>query len=301
MKGTGFFHKKVFKKVLAHMINESLKKEIINYYNSCEVNYKRWWDLDRSLAMHAGFWDESTKTLSEALVKENAVLADMANIQPGEWILDAGCGYGGSTLYLAEQRQAKVIGITLCEKQVSVAQEKASKRQIAYAPEFLVMDYTQMTFPEASFDVVWAIESVCHAEDKRDFLKEAWRILKPEGRLIVADGFHVKNNYNEDEKKLLAKAVNGWAVVSMESQPNFEQALKEQGFKNIQVIDATPKVLRSSKRLFLYSFPGWIGSRLGEIFGWSTRTQTNDFKSYHYQYHAVKKGLCKYLIFFAQK
>ncbi len=283
------------------MINDSLKKEIIKYYNTCEVNYKRWWDLDRSLAMHAGFWDESTTTLPEALIKENEILADIAHIQPGEQILDAGCGYGGSVLYLAEQRKAKVIGITLCEKQVSMAQEKATVREFVYPPEFLVMDYTQTSFSDASFDVVWAIESVCHAEDKSEFIKEAWRILKPQGRLIIADGFHVKNNYNEHEKKLLAKAVNGWAVASMESQPNFELFLKKQGFKDIQIIDATPQVLRSSKRLFLFSFPGWIGSRLGEIFGWSTLTQTNDFKSYHYQYHAVKKKLCKYLIFFARK
>ncbi len=283
------------------MIDDQLKKEIIHYYDSCEKNYRRWWDLDRSLAMHAGFWDETTRNLTEALTNENKVLADIADIKPGERVLDAGCGYGGSSLYLAEQRHAKVTGITLCEKQVRMAQEKATGKYLAYPPEFFVMDYTQTTFPDNFFDVVWAIESVCHAVDKNDFIKEAWRILKPGGRLILADGFHVKNEYTEEEKKLLAKAINGWAVASMESGPNFEAALRDIGFKNITVTDATPKVLRSSKRLYLCSFPGWIWSRLGERLGWSTRTQTNDFKSYFYQYHAVKKGLCKYLIFFAQK
>jgi cyclopropane fatty-acyl-phospholipid synthase-like methyltransferase len=283
------------------MMKEVSKQEIINYYNSCEANYRRWWDLDRSLAMHAGFWDSSTKSLTEALAKENEILADIANISPGEYVLDAGCGYGGSVLWLAKHRQAKAVGITLCANQVKIASEQASKRPFVYAPEFLVMDYMQTTFPSASFDVVWAIESVCHAKNKRDFVKEAWRILKPGGRLILADGFHIKNDYTVKEQKILAKAVSGWAVSSMESQPNFESYLTAQGFKHQKVIDATPKVLPSSKRLFLYSFPALAWSYLGEFLGWSTRSQTNDFKSYHYQYYAVKKRLCKYLVFYAQK
>ena len=283
------------------MIKEETKQEIIHYYDTCEANYKRWWDLDRSLAMHAGFWDNSTKSLTDALAKENETLADIAGIKAGEYVLDAGCGYGGSVFWLAGHRHAKVVGITLCEKQISLANEHASKRQFVHAPEFLIMDYTQTAFPASTFDVVWAIESVCHAEDKSDFIREAYRILKPGGRLILADGFHVKNDYTSEEKSLLAKAVNGWAVSSMESSPNFEHFLKEQGFKNTKVIDATPKVLPSSKRLYLYSFPAIAWSYLGEFFGWSSLTQTRDFQSYHYQYHAVKRGLCKYLIFFAQK
>jgi hypothetical protein len=87
----------------------------------------------------------------------------------------------------------------------------------------------------------------------------------------------------------------------MESLPNFEKYLKDQAFKNIHIQDATPKVLPSSKRLYLYSFPALAWSYLGEFFGWSSCTQTRDFQSYHYQYHAVKRGLCKYYIVFAQK
>lgn len=283
------------------MLKEETKKEIIHYYDSCETNYRRWWDLDRSLAMHAGFWDASTKNLRDALAKENETLADIAGIKSGDYVLDAGCGYGGSVFWLAKQRDAKVVGITLCEKQAALAKLEAAKQPCMHEPEFLIMDYTQTTFPPSTFDVVWAIESVCHAEDKRDFIREAWRILKPGGRLILADGFHVKNEYTAEEKRLLGKAVNGWAVASMESSPNFEFFLKAQGFKNIQVIDATPKVLPSSKRLYLYSFPALAWSYFGEWFGWSSRTQTRDFQSYHYQYYAVKRGLCKYIIFFAQK
>lgn len=279
----------------------SRQEKIINYYNTCEVNYRRWWDLDRSLAMHAGYWDETTKTLHEALIRENEVLARIAGIKPTDHVLDAGCGVGGSSIYLAEKYQCNVTGITLCPKQVRTAAQKAAQRLPKNPPKFLVMDYTKTTFPNEAFDVVWAIESVCHAEDKRDFIKEAWRLLKRGGRLILADGFNVRNEYTDEERSLLGKAVNGWAVDSMESMPNFEKYLKEQGFDPVRMTDATRNVLPSSKRLYMYSFPAIALSKIGEYLGWSTKTQTDDFRGYHYQYKAVRKELCKYIVFYAEK
>lgn len=282
-------------------LEEVQKKEIVNYYDTCETNYRRWWDLGNSLAMHAGYWDETTSTLTDALAKENEILAKIARIKPTDRVLDAGCGFGGSSLYLAQHIGCKVTGITLSERQTVVAHEEALKRKITPAPEFLVMDYTKTSFPDASFDVVWAIESVCHAKDKRDFIKEAWRLLRSRGRLIVADGFHVRNEYTDAERRLLGKAVNGWAVDTMESIPNFDRYLRDQGFTKIIQQDATPHVLRSSRRLFLYSFPAIALSKIGEYLGWSTKTQTQDFLSYHYQFWAVRKQLCKYTFFCAEK
>ena len=282
-------------------IDEILKKEIVHYYDTCEVNYRRWWDLNKSLAMHAGYWDETTHSLSEALIKENEVLAKIARIQPTDRVLDAGCGVGGSSLYLAENIGCKVTGITLSERQTDVARAEAAKLKLLNPPEFAVMDFTKTTFPDASFDVVWAIESVCHASDKRDFIQEAWRLLRSQGRLIVADGFLVRNEYTDKQRVLLGKMVNGWAVESMESIPNFHHSLQEKGFYNITQLDATPHVLPSSKRLFFYSFPALALSKMGEYFGWSTPTQTRDFRGYHYQYWALRQQLCKYVIFCAKK
>lgn len=282
-------------------MNDARNQKIVQYYDTCEKHYRHWWDLDRSLAMHAGFWDETTRSLHEALLKENDVLAKIARITPQDHVLDAGCGVGGSSIFLAEKIGCRVTGITLSEKQVETATHKAAERHLTQPPTFLVRDYTNSGFPDASFDVVWAIESVCHAEDKRLFLKEAWRVLKPGGRLILADGFNVRNSYSTEEKELLNKTVNGWAVDSMESIPNFDRYLHEQGFKKIVSQDATHYVMPSSKRLFFYSFPAIAFSKLGEWLGWSTPLQTKDFVGYHYQYWAVRKNLCKYMIFSAEK
>ncbi len=277
------------------------KDDVVTYYVDCEKNYRQWWDLDRSMAMHAGFWDETTKNLHEALMKENEVLANIARISASDRVLDAGCGFGGSAIYLAQKIGCEVVGINLGESQLQRAKQYAAQKKLARPPEFLVMDYMHTTFPDASFDVVWGIESICYAKDKSQFIREAWRLLKPGGRLIVADGFHVRNEYTPEEKRLLAKAVNGWAVDSMESIPNFARYLQETGFRNISQKDATPLVLPSSRRLFMYSFPAIAWSKLGEYLGWSNHVQTQDFVSYHYQYWTVRKGLAKYIIFCAEK
>jgi cyclopropane fatty-acyl-phospholipid synthase-like methyltransferase len=282
-------------------MDDARKQKIINYYDTCERHYRQWWGLDRSLAIHAGFWDETTKTLHDALIRENEKLASIAKIQPSDHVLDAGCGIGGSSIYLAETIGCLVTGITLSEKQVQTAVHKAADRHLVKTPSFLVRDYTNTGFPEASFDVVWAIESVCHAEDKRLFVREAHRILRPGGRLILADGFNVRNSYTPAEKRLLDKAMHGWAVDSMESIPNFDGFLRDQNFQNITMQDATPYVLPSSRRLFAYSFPAIALSKLGEWLGWSSKLETQDYIGYHYQFWAIKKQLAKYIIFYAEK
>jgi tocopherol O-methyltransferase len=277
------------------------QEDIIRYYDTCETNYRRWWDLDRSLAMHAGFWDKTTSNLTDALKHENEILAEMIGIRPEDRILDAGCGVGGSSIFLANRYGCQVTGITLSEQQRQLATHKAAERNLAKPPQFLIMDYTKTSFADESFDVVWAIESVCHAKDKRDFIREAWRVLKKGGRLVVADGFNVRNEYTDKERTLLDKMVNGWAVSSMESIPNFQRYLEEQGFTAINQRDCTHYVLPSSRRLFLYSFPALAWSKIGEYLGWSTPVQTQDFQGYHYQFWAVRKGLCQYIVFTATK
>ncbi len=282
-------------------MNEARRQEIVRFYEVCDVNLRRWWDLDRSLAIHAGFWDESTKSLREALQRQNEILATMAGIEATDHVLDAGCGVGGSSIFLSERIGCRVTGITLSEMQAATASRKAAERQLKQVPTFLVRDYTETGFDAATFDVVWACESVCHADDKSQFLREAYRLLKPGGRLIVADGFQLRDDYTPSEQRLLDKTTHGWAIDAAESIQNFERYLRQEGFQQIRREDVTHLVQPSSRRLLYYSFPAVALSKLGEWFGWSSKIQTGDFKVYYYQYWALRKKLCCYAVFQAEK
>ena len=164
-------------------------KNIVDYYAESENAYKDSWDLNNSLAIHYGYWDDKVKSFPQSLLRMNEVMAEVAKIKSSDVILDAGCGIGGSSIFLAEKIGCNVIGISLSEKQVNKAKELAVKKNVETQIDFKVMNYCATNFPDESFDIVWGCESICYADDKDQLIKEAWRLLKPGGRLVVADGF----------------------------------------------------------------------------------------------------------------
>ena len=86
-------------------------------------------------------------------------------------ILDVGCGIGGTSRYLAKKyTNSAVTGITLSSEQVKRATELASDRGINNV-KFQVMDALAMTFPDNSFDIVWACESGEHMPDKKKYIQ----------------------------------------------------------------------------------------------------------------------------------
>ncbi len=117
-------------------------------------------------------------------------------------MLDAGCGLGGSAIWLAQQFGAEVVGVNLVASQVYRARRSAYRHGVSDRVRFERRDFTRTGFPEGNFDVVWAIESICHTSDKPAFLVEARRLLKPGGRLVVADLFRTQRPFSVDDEKL---------------------------------------------------------------------------------------------------
>jgi len=283
------------------MNNKISSQQIIDYYDNCDIDYKLIWDLDKSYAMHFGYWDEKVKNFPQSLQRENEILAEKAKIKSSDVVLDAGCGVGGSSIFLAKKFGCKVIGITLSKKQVEQATKNAERNGVANNTEFLVMDFENITFSDNKFDVVWAIESVCHANSKKNFLEGINRILKPGGRLIIADGFAVKENLNSNEKDIMQKWLTGWGVNFLEKIDNFEKFLADTGFQKISFLDITDRVMPSSKRLYKYSFPAMFLGKVAEFLKIRTKNQTGNVVAARYQYKALLKNLWKYGIFCAEK
>ena len=277
------------------------KEQIVHYYDTCEMDYRLLWDLDHSHAMHAGYWDNQTRSLRDALRRENEVLAEMARIKRGEFILDAGCGVGGSAIFLAQTYGCRVIGITLSPKQVQTAQNKALQEGVQEQVTFQTMDYTCTDFSSNTFDVVWGIESVCHTNNKRLFIKEAARVLKPGGRLIVADGFAKGAPSTLQGQAKMECWLKGWGVKALDQAKTFEAGLIIEGFENIRYHDITAHVLPSSRRLYWYSWPAIPLSKVGEWLGWRFPQQTANLHSARCQYQTLKRGLWQYGIFYAEK
>ena len=115
--------------------------------------------------------------------------AGLAHIQPGEIVLDVGCGTGTLAVEVARRVGAKgrVIGIDPGENQIARARSKTSRLQLPI--EFQVGVIESLDFPDQTFDVVLSTIMMHHLSDtlKRQGLTEIIRVLKPGGRLVIAD------------------------------------------------------------------------------------------------------------------
>jgi cyclopropane fatty-acyl-phospholipid synthase-like methyltransferase len=276
-------------------------REIVDYYDNCHVDYAIVWHLNTHLSLHYGYWEEGTKRLRDALIRMNEVLAEKVGIAGSDKVLDAGCGVGGAAIFLAKKFGCSVDGITLSRKQVEFAGQKATENNIQDKVSFTVADFTRMPFEDESFDVVWAVESVCHAEDKGFFLKEAQRVLKKGGRLIVADFFRTRDSYTTEENDLMHNWAESWAVTDFEYIKQFENKAKENGFASIRTNNITHNILPSAKRLYYCFVPGIICDGFLRILGRRKKIHQANVWSTYYQFKSLKKELWNYFTVMAIK
>ena len=229
--------------------------KVVEYYDKTRFDYNAAWFTNKNLSIHFGFYDENANSHSEAVQNTNRFMADAVSITSGDSILDAGCGVGGTAFWLAREKGAIVTGITPVEYQVKTCLEKSRQLGMEGKTSFHQADFLKTPFESKSFDIVWACESVCHAIDKSAFYKEALRLLKPGGRLVMAEymRFTRPNSYNAEKKML--KGFSGWAIADIcSAREHFDMATGV-GFKKLVIKDCScyvrvsfRNVLRHCKR-----------------------------------------------------
>jgi cyclopropane fatty-acyl-phospholipid synthase-like methyltransferase len=96
-----------------------------SYYEGTRWDYRWVWGVRNTYALHFGYYDEQATHHRAAVANMNKVMADLVAIQPGEKVLDAGCGVGGSSIWLAQNRNCTAVGITPVESQVKDAVRNA--------------------------------------------------------------------------------------------------------------------------------------------------------------------------------
>jgi len=281
------------KPTTADIADNAYKDEIAAYYDESERDYEIVMQLNHAMALHYGYWDEGTLTHRQALWNANYQIARHAQVSATDKVLDAGCGVGGTSFFLAQNLGCRVHGISLSQKQIDRALRMREQLGLEALTEFSCADFTRTPFPDASFDVVIGIESILHAPSKEDFLREALRVLKPGGRLIVADYF-CRSPANDEERITLHKWGKAWAIRDFINGQAFCDQVKQVGFGRVLLSDVSKQAFPSVKLLHRSSYPGVVISLINSLFGRRLWGQLRHARSGRYQYVAFMQGVWRY-------
>jgi MPBQ/MSBQ methyltransferase len=222
----------------------SARERMIRVYDrTMRGRYQRRY-YDNSGYFNFGYWGTGAKSQREACdALVDWLVASAADT--GGRILDVACGLGASTERLTQTYPPGMItAINISKKQIADARKRVP------ACDFQVMSATDMAFPDKSFDTVICVEAAFHFDTRDRFFKEAYRVLKPGGSLVLSDILFrpVSNALQEF-----------WHIPSanrVSSIAEYRDRLAAAGFDSIDVTDATGFCVGG----FSKNLAGWPGA-----------------------------------------
>jgi len=246
-----------------------VEETVADYYERVWSRFVLWWEVEKTLGLHYALYDKGVKTFEQAVFNMSDYVGKLLDLDASTEmnVLDAGCGVGGTSIYLAKKYpNLNFTGITITPGQLALANKFAEERQVDNT-DFMLGNYLKTDFPDHNFNNVFALESVSYALNKKNFLKEMHRILKPRGRLAVIDTFFISSPNNFFMKKLhdLTCIGRGVPVDDDLILNDFISQMRKEGFKNIKAKNLSRNVARSQLRSFIIGIPFFFSSLIKYI------------------------------------
>jgi cyclopropane-fatty-acyl-phospholipid synthase len=144
--------------------------------------YALW--LDRQMVYSCAYFERGSETLDEAQTAKLDLVCRKLRLQPGERLLDIGCGWGALVMHAARHYGVRATGITLSEEQASLARRRIVGNGLSDRVEIEVRDYR--TLRDATFDKISSVGMVEHVGLARlpEYFAAAFRVLKPGGLFL---------------------------------------------------------------------------------------------------------------------
>jgi len=180
--------------------------------------------------LNFGYWTEETRDQKEAC---NNLMEQLLSFFPNREgnILDVACGKGQTTAYLSKYYSAeKITGINISEYQLEFARKNAPDSI------FEIMSATQLEFEDNSVDNIICVEAAFHFFTRADFFREAMRVLKPGGRLVLSDVLMTLEAERARESRTELNYVK--------DLQDYRDLMVDSGFQHIEVDDITEQSWR---------------------------------------------------------
>jgi len=199
------------------------KHRIIEHYDIISPYYRSLWGEH----LHHGYWIRGDESKEKAQLQLIEHLAQLASVKPGSDILDIGCGFGATSLYLAKHFNAAVTGITISRVQVEMAIQAAATQHLDV--QFLLMDAEAMNFQQ-QFDVLWSVESISHYQNRQEFFASAAKPLKPGGCFAITDWFK-KENLTPAETRKFIEPIEKSMLLELQLMDDYQHFLTSNGLQ----------------------------------------------------------------------
>jgi tocopherol O-methyltransferase len=209
---------------------------VADHYNELDVFYRELWGEH----VHHGLWVSGQESPEIAVRHLVDVVAQEAQIKPGDQVIDIGCGYGAAARQLAQQYGAEVTAITLSSAQHAYAQSVAAGTN----PAFLVADWLTTDFPQ-SFQAAIAIESSEHMPDRGEFFRRAYNVLEGGGRFVVCAWLSCQAPSSLEVAWLLRPICDEGRVPHLPTLNELIASAKAAGFELVNSQDCTQAVRRT--------------------------------------------------------
>ena len=209
------------------------------HYNELDSFYREIWGEH----VHHGYWPTGQESAAEAPIALIDLLADRLRLEPGQRVCDIGCGYGATARYLAEHHAVGVTGVTVSAAQAAYgkAYRHAGRGQVGIQ----LQDWLSNSFAAESFDRAYAVESSEHMPDKQGFFNEAFRTLRPGGRLVVCAWLARDNPKPWEVRTLLEPICREGRLPGMGDEGDYRKFGERAGFGVALVEDLTDRVSRT--------------------------------------------------------
>jgi ubiquinone/menaquinone biosynthesis C-methylase UbiE len=196
---------------------------------------------DHGLYLNMGYW-KGAHTIDAACQGLATLVAEKVELGPQDALLDVGFGFAEQDMYWLETfGPQRIVGVNITRSQVQLARERVAARRMDDRITLLAGSATALPLRPASFDKVTALECAFHFDTRETFFREAYRVLRPGGRLVLADVIAMPQ-----PDRWLQRFVY-WAVWSsfctnyfvakenMDTQETYAQKLTASGFCNVQL------------------------------------------------------------------